>query len=311
MKCKSCQAEMEEGENICPVCGEEQTDFSVNQKVCPNCNEKVDMDCKYCNRCGWDFGTQSMQKKICPKCGLELEQDAKFCLKCGHDLSGNGKKKKSMLWIVAVLVVVLAVGAGSTAYYMHQKEVKAEQARLEAEQQAEREAEEQRQELIWSYQSKAIDLHDEINKTKSNFEMLSMMFRNSTQMNTGLYGPSFYTSYAEDLCSAEISEERSRKTEVDKLYQELHEIECEEEEVQELKSAIEDCYKSYCDRYDLLVNVNFTPSEFSSKDASSNEDFNAKHDFARKIIKQIKKEKASKNKEENNFGIENERGTEI
>ncbi|MFA9466285.1 MAG: hypothetical protein ACERKN_18615 [Velocimicrobium sp.] len=51
---------------------------------------------------------------------------------------------------------------------------------------------------------------------------------------------------------------------------------------------MEDYYFAYTDRYDLLVNINFTASNFSSKEISSIADFNGKYQDAQKIIKQIK-----------------------
>lgn len=60
--------------------------------------------------------------------------------------------------------------------------------------------------------------------------------------------------------------ERIRKQTIDRLWEESEEIGCGETEIQELKNVLEDYCNSCSERYDSLVNVNFTVSNFSLKD---------------------------------------------
>ena len=89
------------------------------------------------------------------------------------------------------------------------------------------------------------------------------------------------------MCANEITEEKGRKRDIDSLYEELDELECEEEEIKELKAAIEDFYYSYCERYDLLVDMNFSASNFESKNQASSSDFSDKEKSVNSIISQI------------------------
>lgn len=285
MKCDICGAEFETDFDICPACGREKRDLNVKMKICPQCNVEVNENSKFCNKCGWNFATQSGQKQMCPKCGEKLKENAKFCDKCGYNLSK--KKRKAVLPIIIVLAIILGVGVSGTAYYMHQK---AEKEKYEAELEAKREAERKRQDLIHTYQSKAIELYAAINGAKKNFDVLSTMFSTSTEMNAGFFGPSYFTSYVEGLCSSEITTEKSRKREIDDIFEELGKVECDEEEIQELKSTIEDYYYAYCDRYDLLVNINFTVSNFSSKENTDKTNFNSKFSAVQKEIGMIDKD---------------------
>ncbi len=276
MKCKFCNGELNTNDTTCPVCGK-----PIEKRICPRCHAEQNQDSTFCNKCGWNFETGEAPHKYCPKCGSELDDDSKFCNKCGYDFGGKPKngKKKPIVLIAIVAVLVVGCIAGGTAYFMYQKAAK---EAYEAEQEAER----QRQEFIASYQTKVVEVRNAIQGAKSNFDMLSTMFATSTSLNDGLLGPSFYTSYAEGLCADEITEEKGRKRDVDSLYEELDELECEEE-TKELKEAIEDFYYSYCERYDLLVDMNFTASNFEAKNQTSSSDFSDKEKSVNAIISQI------------------------
>lgn len=277
MKCKFCDGELNENDVICPVCGK-----PAEKKICPHCNAEQNQGSTFCNKCGWNFETSDLPHKFCPKCGSELGDDSNFCNKCGYDFSGKPKtaKKKPVVLIAIVVMIIVGCVAGGTVYYLHQKAVK---EAYEAEQEAER----QRQELIASYQKKAVEVRNAIQGAKPNFNMMDTMFATSTSLNDGLLGPSFYTSYVEGLCSNEMTEEKNRKRDIDRLYAELDKIECEEDEIKELKVAIEDFYYSYCERYDLLIEMNFSTSNFESKNQTSSSDFSAKEKSVNEIISQI------------------------
>lgn len=292
MKCMFCGEEMEENAGECPACGMPvpvDTE-EVIKKICPNCKAENGNESRFCNKCGWDFEQKQTAKKLCPKCGIELDDDVKFCHKCGYDLlKSGGKKRKKKLPLIIVIVLIVVIAGGGTAYYLHQKAV------YEAEQEAIREAERQRQELIKAYELKAVELNDEINAAQTNFYLLSTMFDTSTDLNSGLLGPSFFTSYAHGLCASEINEEKNRKRDIDNLFEELNAFECEEAEVQELKEAIEDYYYSYTERYDLLVEMNFSTYTFSSLDAASKSDFDTKGSAVKEIIQDLNLEVETEN----------------
>lgn len=290
MKCKFCDGELNDEDKVCPNCGE-----PVGQtKICPHCNAEQSQESGFCKRCGWNFETNSMPHKYCQKCGSELKVDGKFCNKCGYDLLSKPEagKKKRILPIVVAAVLIVGTIAGGTAYsyYMHQKDVKeAKEAQeaYEAVLEALREAERQRQEFIVSYQKKAIAVRDAIQEAKTNFSLMSAMFATSTEPSDSLFGSSFYTAYAERLCSGQMAAEKTRKIEIDKLYKELDAMKCNEKEVQELKKAMEDYYHSYCDRYDLLIEMDFSTSEFDLKESSSSSDFSTKEKTVNKIVSLI------------------------
>lgn len=237
-------------------------------KICPRCKANNAENAIFCNKCGWDFTTDHSGKSRCPKCGAEYDTGDKFCLKCGYKLEKNIGKR---ITIIVGIVLVLALVGGATGYYMHKKAV------YEAEQEALREAEQQRQEQILAYQTKAIELYDDIRKGAEHFNMLSMMYTmaiNQGNSNT-LMGTSFFVSYVEGLCSSEISTSESRNREIESVFAELNALECSEPEVDNLKKAIENYYYAYSERYELLVDGEFTASNFESKDTSSDVNYSA------------------------------------
>ena len=255
---------------------------------CRFCGAEVEEGAKFCQKCGKNLEEVS-DKKNCPKCGSELEKDAKFCLKCGYSMekkaAGNGKKKL-IIGIVA-LIAVICIGGG-IGVVVHQKAV--EKERYEQELAAERErqeAERARQELINAYGAKAMELNNAINGTENNFNLLSSMYYTSTGINTGLLGPDFFTDYVEGLCSSEINTEKDRKREIDKIYTELQDIGCDEEEVKELKKAMEDYYYAYCERYSFLVEGDFSVNNFKAKEETSKKDFTDKAAVVKSLIRNV------------------------
>lgn len=242
---------------------------------CRYCGANIEENSQFCSKCGKQINEFN---QICPKCGAPMENDAKFCVKCGY--AQKAKRKIPIAGIIIAIVVIIAAGIGGTAYYLQQKAVReAYEAELEAER--------QRQSAIHTYQSKAIELYDEINASKSNFDIMSIMYSTSTELNTGLLGPTFFTSYVEGLCSSEISAEKARKREIDSLRSELNELGCDEPEVEELKKSLENYYYSYLERYELLVEGDFSTYTFSSKESASAEDFNEKFCTAQEEINKI------------------------
>lgn len=275
MNCKYCGAEVEANSQFCLKCGKPIDEF---KRICPKCNIEVDEDSRFCNKCGWDFKQNQEQHRICLKCGAEMESDAKFCLKCGYGT--KARRKIPLLAIILTIVILIAAGIGGTVYYLHQKAVReAYEAELEAER--------RRQSAIHMYQSKAIELFDAINDSKLNFDLMSTMYSTSTETNTGLLGPSYFTAYVQNLCSSEISAEKSRKKEIDNLRLELDKLDCDEPEVENLKKSLDNYYYSYSERYDLLIEGNFSTFTFSYKESTSSSDFNEKFYTAQEEINKI------------------------
>lgn len=255
---------------------------------CIFCGSEVEADAKFCPKCGKNI-REASDKKKCPKCGSELEKDAKYCLKCGYKLEGKaaGNGKKKLIIGIAALIVVICIGGG-IGVVVHQKAV--EKERYEQELAAERErqeAERARQELIKAYGAKSMELNNAINCTENNFHLLSTMYDTSTEINTGLLGPDFFTDYVEGLCSSEINAEKDRKREIDKIYTELQDIGCDEEEVQELKKAMEDYYYAYCERYSFLVEGDFSINNFKAKEEASKKDFADKAAVVKSLIRNV------------------------
>lgn len=263
--------------------------------ICKFCGTEMDEDALFCLKCGKkieQFSEQNSEEtKKCPKCGAMVASDDRFCLKCGYSMKTRRKKKPIGL-IAVIAVVILLVAGGGTAFYVHQKlEREAYEAALAAER--------QRQAEIQAFQEKSIELFDAINASKANFNIMSTMYSASTEMNTGLLGPSFFTSYVEGLCSGELSEEKNRKREIDKLYDSWKELECNEEEIKELRNVIDNYYFSYSDRYSLLVEGDFSIYTFDSEEKASSSDFSSKYSEAQNEIDNIDKEQWNDSNDEN------------
>lgn len=261
----------------------EEKPKGIKDMRCLNCGTEIEDNANFCGNCGnpIEITNEIQMTKYCPKCGESMESEAHFCVKCGYGV--NEKKKSHFGLIVAIVVVLVVCVVGGTGFYMYQK---AKREAYEA-YQSQLAAERQRQAEIHAYQKKSIELSDAINAAKSNFNLMSTMYSTSTEMNTGLFGPSFFTSYVQGLCSSELSEEKSRKKEIDALYDELNELNCSEEEVVELKKVIDDYYNSYEDRYKLLVEGNFSVYTFSSEEKASSSDFETKYKCVQEEINNI------------------------
>ncbi|MBO5371922.1 MAG: zinc-ribbon domain-containing protein [Lachnospiraceae bacterium] len=209
--------------------------------------------------------------KYCSKCGKSISTDASYCLHCGFRLDGKEEMKKSKkpkIWLIIIFVLCIGGVCGGTVYYLQQK---AAQEAYEAEQKAIREAEllaeQQRQELILSYKTIAYEIYTKINKAKSNLDSISSKLISSCYLRdtyNELLGGSVMSIFDyTDSSEEERSEEKIRKDEIDRLYTELNSLKCNEAEIQEVKNVIEGLYISYCKRYDMLVELNFSESSFS------------------------------------------------
>lgn len=85
MKCKYCNADIEQDAQFCPNCGKDLSKFNK----CIKCGELLDSDTVFC-----------------PHCGTEQPHEEK------DEVKGNGFKK----WLLILPIIVLLVGAG--AWYL-------------------------------------------------------------------------------------------------------------------------------------------------------------------------------------------------
>ena len=76
MKCKFCQAEIDQDAQFCTNCGK---DLSKLRK-CVNCHEFIDDDSDFCPYCG----SKQPDIKVCPNCGSYLDLSERTCAKCGY-----------------------------------------------------------------------------------------------------------------------------------------------------------------------------------------------------------------------------------
>lgn len=85
MKCNHCNAEVADGTNFCPYCGN-RIELPISLK-CPQCNTEVADGTKFCPNCGSPIGVQLPRK--CSQCGAELEKGERFCSNCGTPVSSS------------------------------------------------------------------------------------------------------------------------------------------------------------------------------------------------------------------------------
>lgn len=75
--CPSCNSEVPENSKFCLECGAKIEVLNEGEMICPACGQKTAKG-KFCMECG-----ASLIAK-CAKCGAELPLGAKFCLECGE-----------------------------------------------------------------------------------------------------------------------------------------------------------------------------------------------------------------------------------
>ena len=224
--------------------------------------------------------------KYCPNCGKKISGDASYCLYCGFNIDGKKKKRKKSKKIAAI-IILLIIGSisGGSAYFIQEK---AEQEAYEAERQAELAKEEQRQEAIQSYEMKAYEIYNQITESKFNLDRISNDLINASKIKD-LYNeyvgvPIMSIQDSSSSCSKEISEEKIRKDEIDRLYNEWKDIECNEDEIQDVKDVLEELYVSYSKRYDMLVEMNFNENSYVKDEKENSLEFIDKMYAAQEVM---------------------------
>ena len=81
---------------------------------CKYCNAEVEQDARFCPNCGKDLSKFDK----CVNCGEFLDQDAAFCPHCGteqpHYVEGNGSRR--WVWLIAVVAILILLGGGYWYY---------------------------------------------------------------------------------------------------------------------------------------------------------------------------------------------------
>ena len=224
--------------------------------------------------------------KYCPNCGKKISGDASYCLSCGFNIDGKKKKRKKSKKIAAI-IILLIIGSisGGSAYFIQEK---AKQEAYEAERQAELAKEEQRQEAIQSYEMKAYEIYNQMAKARFNLDSIGSKLVSSSELrdmtNRVIGVPVMSLSDYTNSCSMEVSEEKIRKEEIERLYGEWKNIECNEDEIQKVKSVLEEFYVSYLKRYDMLVEMNFNEMSIVEDEKENSSNFIAKMNAAQEIM---------------------------
>lgn len=235
---------------------------------CIKFGEELAEEALYCLKCGSKQGEQkeniivkseniSDEIKVCSKCGATLDDEAEFCHNCGYNVkTGRKVSNKKKIWIPILIAISILVIGGGTAFIIYRKNAAAEAAR---------QAELARQAEIIEYCLKCESLLNQINESSSNFEVLNTMFSTSVDLETSwLMSTDDYINYSVSLCTSEISEERTRKVNIDGIYKEIQELGCDEPEIQELKDCVNSTYSSYVSLYNVLVLQQFAASSYKS-----------------------------------------------
>ena len=204
------------------------------------------------------------EDEFCPSCGEKLDDNAVFCVRCGKTIGNTlkrhgGKKKKKNKIIIPIIALLFLIIIGVFFLVVHKTK------------------EEERLRTMREYYSKADAIVEKIDESNNNFDGLSRIFSVSTELKGGwLFDEHFFTEYATSLCSSEISQEKLRKEDIDKLYNEFDAIICPTEEMKPLHDAVKDYREAYCARFSVLVEGGFSPATFKSKDSSTSSDMSSK-----------------------------------
>lgn len=229
---------------------------------CMNCGKTNSDVAKFCGNCGKELGTS---KITCQKCGTENEQNTNFCFQCGYNL--KPKKKKSRVFIVLIVIIaIVAAGIGIVSY---------QQNKL------------LKQKEIESYKVKAAEVYVAINESEPNFRSMGIKLNDLIKTEDDLNESNNLVQYAYSLCHDEQAEEKSRKRDTDRLYLKFNGINCTEKESLDLKKVIDKLYSAYCDRYNLLVQLEFSTNTFSTFESDNSKVFDVALKKAKTVMDEL------------------------
>jgi RNA polymerase subunit RPABC4/transcription elongation factor Spt4 len=98
MRCKYCNADIEQEAQFCPNCGKDLSKFNR----CVNCGELLDRDTEFCPYCG------TKQSLV----GQNQHEDLTDTLK-----PYEKKSSKKWIWFVVLLILLALIGGGGYWYY--------------------------------------------------------------------------------------------------------------------------------------------------------------------------------------------------
>lgn len=209
----------------------------------------------------------------CPVCGKKRIRNAKFCNICGYEYKHDQTSKRNTKYIIGIVLAALIfaclIGIG-VINSIHNARLEKEQLALEA-------LEADRQKSIDEYVASAKLLYDTIQKSTADFGTIDTMFGITNGVDANILTAEYLRSYVEGLCASEISDQKALRLEIDKVWESLNTSECNEPEIQELKKCVLNAYNAYCDRYDLLVNLNFTTANYELKAKNTKQNFTDKN----------------------------------
>ncbi len=100
LTCRSCGADLKEGQQFCPVCGtrvEREMPRNLAGVTCSNCGAQISDGASFCPKCGMPVSYSQQDATVstalagpaagalvCRNCGKPLRPGAKFCSGCGY-----------------------------------------------------------------------------------------------------------------------------------------------------------------------------------------------------------------------------------
>lgn len=224
---------------------------------CKECGKKLEDETNFCKYCGAEQNEMKNNTKKCPYCNEELEEDALFCEHCGKKI--NNKRKKKFVLFFFVMIIVISVAILIVSNILRKKEEN-ERKKLEQE----------KEEIIANYILKCDDLMDEINAAQEN--LLAIGGSLSRDIQTG--GLGYYTTLDDliaitySVCAERVSEEETRKITIDNMYEKIVDEYPDYEELDDLKTNIDNLYSVYISQYSLYIDAVF--SEYTYYDDHMN-----------------------------------------
>ena len=89
--CKHCGAQLAEGAQFCPSCGE-RVEAEARKSFCQTCGAELAEGAKFCKKCGTPVAAAApttpavpadVPRSFCAVCGAELKPGDRFCVACG------------------------------------------------------------------------------------------------------------------------------------------------------------------------------------------------------------------------------------
>lgn len=176
---------------------------------------------------------------ICKECQAEI--NGVVCQNCGYK---NTSKNKKYIITAIITVVLITFIAFSVFLAMKANENK----------------------VIKICVSEGQVFCELINNSQKNMDVIGVLYSASTKINHG-YGwdEEYFTDYATQLNSKDISEEKTNKLNIEAQYELIKSIESDSDTIRNFQKQTENLYNTYEDMYDLLIEQNFTYKNFETR----------------------------------------------